>query len=224
MLRPLATVLVLGLVAPATGCGDDPLEIVCEGKLVTGEDGRQRCVFDGPAPTPDVTEPEEDTAPSVPDVEPDPGAPPEDTATEEDTGPDPEWQCSVNLAGQKTMGEWCTKHCECESGLCYDGPYLGDFRFCTRECGGLGTSCDSYSTGDARYVCLFPLDGTDGSGSGPHAVCQVVCDDLDDCKRYGSAYDACGTLTCTDSSQARSCWGENTLHTARTCQIASEVQ
>ena len=135
-----------------------------------------------------------------------------------DPPPDPEQICIPAIRSSKPIGAGCEKHCECDTGYCYDEAYLGDFRFCTRDCGSQG--CNVGVTGGIeQYKCLIM-----GSFEAKHdlkhkAICQKICLSVDECKGLSSAYDQCG-----DPDGKGTLWDGITLNLHSTCQIAAEVQ
>lgn len=128
-----------------------------------------------------------------------------------------ELQCSSAEASSRPIGAACGRHCECETGYCYDEAYLGDFRFCTRDCDG---GCGDGSSAIDEYRCLL-LGGTLANKYGlTHtSICQKICQTLDDCKALASAYDQCGSSK-DNSTQ----WDGQTIAGQKTCQISAEVE
>lgn len=218
MKRALAWVLAVGLVAALTACGGTH-EVVCEGRI----EGN-RCIID---PVPDTssgedvttpppdTSPPEDTSTGTPDV-----APPKDVVVEADVPDDPEYVCEPALEAIKPIGAACGRHCECETGYCYDEAYLGDFRFCTRDCDG---ACGK--TADGLHIQCLNLGGTPAKKYNlTHTwICQPTCITLDDCAALSGLYTACGVGTQT-TWHVEGEKSPSTLATQKTCTILSEVQ
>ena len=124
---------------------------------------------------------------------------------------------ACTVPGTKPTGAACTDHCECRTGYCYDEDYLGGFRFCTRECGGVTCGSEDQEPGDTvqRHVCLqFNSAHIDKYGLTKHDICQKRCNSVDECKLLGSAYDYCPNQTQ---------WEGYTMAAVGTCQIESEV-
>lgn len=128
-----------------------------------------------------------------------------DNATEPDL-----FQCPSPV-GVKPFFAQCEHDCECQTGLCYDEAFMGDFRFCTRSCEG---NCEvGGGDGTQQNQCLiFSGVHKDAYGLTLMNICAPRCNSLDDCKALSSAYDACGTESGWTS------WDEKTVGVA-TCVI-----
>ena len=210
----LAELACLMFVALALGgCSSDGNGIVCEGQVVDG-----RCVFSGPdsATFSDQTStPDTNSVTDKGNTVADPGAsqdttnPPEDAAEVE----------SCPVPGDKPTGAACAYHCECRTGYCYDEAYLGDFRFCTRDCEGLANPCGSEDRVDGQdvqqYQCLnFGGTLADTYGLKHTNICHVRCQSVADCANLSSKYDYCPS--------GFSEWDGKTVG-APSCQIKAEV-
>ncbi|MEC9071084.1 MAG: hypothetical protein VX938_01840, partial [Myxococcota bacterium] len=135
-----------------------------------------------------------------------------------DTAPtNPELQGAPAESTTRPIGAACEKHCQCKTGYCYDEAYLGDFRFCTRDCDG---GCEDGTSSIDSYRCLL-LGGTLASKHDlTHtSICQKICETVEDCKALASAYDQCG-----DSKDNSTQWEGQTIAGQKTCQISAEVQ
>ena len=134
-----------------------------------------------------------------------------DTTT---TEPDLEELCQAGLRASKPIGAECEKHCECDTGYCYDEAYMGDFRFCTRECGSQG--CNTGITGGIeQYKCLILGSFEAEFGLEHSAICQKICTTVEDCKFLSSKYDQCGT-----PGAEGTLWDGITVTIEDTCQVS----
>ncbi len=217
MTRALVGLAALGAVAwtmPALVACGGVNEVVCEGRI----EGN-RCIIDpiedtstgttDAAPPQDTSQPPKDTSQPPKDT----SQPPKDVAV--DTAPDPEWVCEPAFEATKPIGAACGRHCECETGYCYDEAYLGDFRFCTRECDG---DCGKGANG-LDNQCLNLNNSAFASYNLTLTwICQRGCVTLDDCAAYSGVYDSCGTGTNVTQ------WLNQTLATQSSCTILSEVK
>ena len=188
----------------ATGCGDTtgPAPVCGEGTVnVQGV-----CVAEvdpGPPTGHDATNSNSQADATQPSV---------DASTD-----DPEYQCAPAESSTRPIGAACERHCQCKAGYCYDEAYLGDFRFCTRDCDG---GCEDGSSTVDSYRCLL-LGGTLASKYGlTHtSICQKICETVEDCKALASAYDQCG-----NSQDNSTQWEGQTIAGQKTCQISAEIE
>ncbi|MCB9728747.1 MAG: hypothetical protein H6744_17410 [Deltaproteobacteria bacterium] len=214
MVRLLIVALFGGPALAGLASCDSPQEIICVGEIVVGADGKTRCIGRAPSTPDGRTGPDAVTSPDVPgrtDV----------VVIPEVSGPDPELQCAGAELHWKPLMAACSKHCECQTGYCYDeGAYLGGFRFCTRPCNG---SCADLGSGTLQdTVCLnlnalrksFPAMVEDH-------ICATMCSSPADCEALSTDYDTCGTAGCSGGNAT--CWGGTTLALQKTCQIKSTI-
>ncbi len=109
--------------------------------------------------------------------------------------------------GNKTIGEECTDHCECETGWCYDEGYMAPFRYCTRPCEG---SCGE------GYKCLLFLPAVHNV---KHTnICMPICNSIEECKQLSEKYNYC------PPANGETKWSGYTLAMAPTCQTENMAE
>jgi len=101
--------------------------------------------------------------------------------------------------GTQPLYTACTKHCDCDTGWCYDQAYMHPFRFCTKECGGVSVGCGP----DAENVCGLlsgPWTQTLDPPVTVGAFCLPVCGTAADCQALDPAWEGCtdGQTVMTD--------------------------
>jgi hypothetical protein len=117
------------------------------------------------------------------------------------------------LTGTQPLYTACSRHCDCDTGYCYDEGYLHPFRYCTRPCGGVSQGCGP----DSENVCLLiagPWADTLDPPVTLRAFCMAVCTSDAYCQAIDPAWDGCtpGPTTLTDPAG-----NEHTLSLRRTC-------
>ena len=204
--------VALALPFALAACSGSGKQIVCEGKIVGN-----RCItptadtspvgFDDTGALPDTSRPQQDT-----------WTRPQDVAS--DVGPDTSsgGSCAPGTAGVKPIGAACSQNCECHSGLCYDGPYMKGFGFCSAYCDG-GKECPAPADSSVTIKCMHFSPNVRTDIHFDHtAICDRVCDTLADCQALSSQYDKCGE---DDGSGTK--WRGQTLTLRRTCQVTSTL-
>lgn len=148
------------------------------------------------------------------------GSPDADAGGSTDTAPP---ACDPEVEGSRNIGEPCSKNCQCQTEFCYQGPYLGEFSFCSLNCSGAaGNDCPT------GVECLQLGSFKTELDLQYTRICQAKCDrndvqGVEECKEFAGAYDQCGgtnnqTLWYLEEEDS-----EATLSLDPTCQIADEV-
>lgn len=93
------------------------------------------------------------------------------------------------VLGTQPIYTACTKHCDCDTGYCYDEGYLAPFRFCTRPCGGVSEGCGDEATNE----CITLNPNWFDPPVTKTAICVPPCASDADCTAIDAAWDGCTT-------------------------------